>query len=88
MKKIISIFLPLILVGGILFTQEKDSSSDENSKKSNLFGRKSKDEAPKKDIILVKDPYTISDLNKIKSNFNSGKSGSLELLIEIYKDKN
>ena len=93
MKKIIPIFLPLVLVVGILFTQEEDSISSENTKKSGLFGRKSKNkttkkESPKKDIVLVKDPYTIDDLNKIKSNFNSGKSGSLELLIEIYKDKN
>jgi hypothetical protein len=88
MKKIISIFLPLILVGGILFSQEEGLLSERNSKKGGLFGKKSKDETPKKDIILIKDPYTIDDLNKIKSEFNSGKSGSLELLIEIYKDKN
>ena len=78
MKKIITIFLSVTLFGGILFTQEKGG----------LFGRKSKDETAKKDIILIKDPYTIDDLNKIESDFNSGKSGSLELLIEIYKDKN
>jgi HEAT repeat protein len=88
MKKIISIFLPLILVGGILFSQEEGLSSEGKSKKGGLFGKKSKDETPKKDIILIKDPYTADDLNKIKSEFNSEKSGSLELLIEIYKDKN
>ena len=64
MKKIITIFLSVTLFGGILFTQEKGG----------LFGRKSKDETAKKDIILIKDPYTIDDLNKIESDFNSGKS--------------
>ena len=42
----------------------------------------------KEDIILVKDPYTFDDLNKLKSNFNSGSSKARDTLIEIYKDKN
>ena len=40
------------------------------------------------DIILVKDPFTMDDINKLQKDFNSGKSGSLEKLIGIYKDKN
>jgi len=41
MKKIIPIFLPLVLVVGILFTQEEDSISSENTKKSGLSFAKS-----------------------------------------------
>lgn len=81
MKKIILIILPLILFTGIIF-------SEEDNKRGGLFSRKSSESSEKKDIILVKDPYTMDDLNKIRSDFNSQKSGSLELLIEIYKDKN
>ena len=40
------------------------------------------------DIILVKDPFTMDDINKLQKDFNSGKSGTLEKLIGIYKDKN
>ena len=40
------------------------------------------------DIILVKDPFTMDDLSKLQKDFNSGKSGTLEKLIGIYKDKN
>ena len=81
MKKIILIILPLILFTGTIFTQE-------DNKRGGLFNRKSSELSEKKDIILVKDPYTMDDLNKIRSDFNSQKAGSLELLIEIYKDKN
>ena len=81
MKKIILIILPLILFTGTIF-------SEEDNKRGGLFSRKSSESSDKKDIILVKDPYTMDDLNKIRSDFNSQKSGSLELLIEIYKDKN
>ena len=87
MKKIILIILPLILIVGLIYPEDDGSSLGEE-KRSGLFGRKSKDSSSKKDIILVKDPYTMDDLNKIRSDFNSQKSGSLELLIEIYKDKN
>jgi len=40
----------------------------------------------KKDIILIKDPYTLDDLEKLKTDYFSGKSGSLENLISIYQD--
>ena len=41
----------------------------------------------KKDIILIKDPYTLDDLEKLKTDYFSGKSGSLENLISIYQDQ-
>ena len=39
-------------------------------------------------IILVKDPYTIEDINKLNKSFQSGKDQALETLIAISKDKN
>ena len=45
--------------------------------------------AKKKSAVLFKDPYTIEDINKLETSFNSAKKGkSLESLIEISKDKN
>ena len=51
-----------------------------------LFSRNNTDE--NKDVILIKDPYTLDDLEKMKADFYSEKAGSLEALINIYKDKN
>ena len=51
-----------------------------------LFNRNNTDE--NKDVILIKDPYTLDDLEKMKADFYSEKAGSLEALINIYKDKN
>ena len=39
-------------------------------------------------IILIKDPYTIEDINKLNKSFQSGKDQALETLIAISKDKN
>ena len=39
-------------------------------------------------IVLVKNPYTIEDINKLNISFQSGKGQSLETLIAISKDKN
>ena len=41
----------------------------------------------KKDVILIKDPYTLDDLEKLKTDFFSDKSGALENLISIYQDQ-
>ena len=71
MKKIISLFL-LIFLSSLCLPQ--------------LFSKKTTKE-DKKDIILVKDPYTLDDLEKLKANFFSEKKGSLEALIKIYQDK-
>ena len=38
--------------------------------------------------VLFKDPYTIEDINKLETSFQSGKEQALETLIEISKDKN
>ena len=74
------------------------SEEKEEKEKKEKRGRKKRDKTPKdskkskkskkEDIILVKDPYTFDDLNKLKSNFNSGSSKARDTLIEIYKDKN
>ena len=53
---------------------------------SQLFNNDKK-EKNKEDLILVKDPYTLDDLEALKTDFFSEKSGSLEVLIEIYRDK-
>ena len=45
-------------------------------------------DAKQKDIILVKDPYTMDDLNKLKSDFMSELPEARDILIAIYKDKN
>jgi len=39
-------------------------------------------------IILIKDPYTMDDLNKYRQEFNSDLPGATDILIAIYKDKN
>ena len=44
--------------------------------------------AKKDSIVLVKDPYTIEDINKLEVSFFSGKKQAVETLIEISKDKN
>ena len=44
--------------------------------------------AKKKSAVLYKDPYTIEDINKLETSFQSGKEQALETLIEISKDKN
>jgi len=44
--------------------------------------------AKKKSAVLHKDPYTIEDINKLTTSFQSGKKNALESLIEISKDKN
>ena len=36
-----------------------------------------------KSVILVQDPYTIEDINKLEVSFHSGKEKALESLIEI-----
>ena len=41
-----------------------------------------------KSALLFKDPYTIEDINKLETSFQSGKGQALEILIEISKDKN
>ena len=41
-----------------------------------------------KSAVLFKDPYTIEDINKLETSFQSGKDKALETLIEISKDKN
>ena len=39
-------------------------------------------------IILIQDPYTMDDLLKLKSKFNSNLPEATDELIAIYKDKN
>ena len=79
------------LISLMCIAQEIENISDDSSNQETKrrWGRnKSNNENTQKDIILVKDPYTLDDMDKFKTNFYSGKSESLEKLIEIYKDKN
>ena len=71
MKKMISLFLLIFLSSLCLPGPFSNNTTKEN----------------KKDIILVKDPYTLDDLEKLRADFFSEKSGSLEALIKIYGDK-
>ena len=92
MKKIISLSLVFFLWTPCV-SQEIENLPTDNETKAPVEEKKRKstrckEKETKEDIILVKDPYTLDDLSKLKTNFNSGKSGSLETLIKIYKDKN
>ena len=92
MKKIISLSLVFFLWTPCV-SQEIENLPTDNETKTPVEEKKrkstrGKEKETKEDIILVKDPYTLDDLSKLKTNFNSGKSGSLETLIKIYKDKN
>ena len=72
MTKNISLFLLISLIPSLCLAQ--------------LFSNDKKDKS-KENLILVKDPYTLDDLETFKADFYSGKSGSLETLIAIYRDK-
>lgn len=54
-------------------------------KKSKRLSEKNKEPKP---IILVKDPYTLDDINKLSIAFVSGKKNSLQTLIAVATDKN
>ena len=54
-------------------------------KKSKRLSKKNKESKP---IILVKDPYTLDDINKLAIAFTSGKKNSLQTLIAVAIDKN
>ena len=54
-------------------------------KKSKRLSKKNKESKP---IILVKDPYTLDDINKLAIAFTSGKKNSLQTLIAVAVDKN
>ena len=71
-------------------SEEKEEKEKRGRKKRDKTPKDNKDskKSKKEDIILIKDPYTMDDLNKLKSNFNSGLSKARDTLIEIYKDKN
>ena len=102
MQKIICLSIAFCLFWNPCFSQDTENisspnQSEEKEKKEKRI-RKKREKTPKdnkdskkskkEDIILIKDPYTMDDLNKLKSNFNSGLSKARDTLIEIYKDKN
>ena len=74
MKKII-----YLLIVSLIF------SLSYGEKKSRRLSKKEKEPKP---IILVKDPYTLDDVNKLAIAFSSGKKNSIQTLIAIAKDKN
>jgi len=88
MKRIISLSLVFFLWIPCVAQEIENLPTDNKIKKSRREKSKDKDKESKKDIILIKDPYTLDDLNHLQNDFNSSKSGALETLIEIYKDKN
>ena len=72
MTKNISLFLLIFLLNSLCLPQLFSSDKKEKNKD---------------DIILIKDPYTLDDLEKMKADFFSEKAGSLEALIDVYRDK-
>ena len=99
MQKIICLSIAFCLFWNPCFSQDTENISSPNqSEEKEKRSRKKREKTPKdnkdskkskkEDIILVKDPYTLDDLSKLKSNFNSGSSKARDTLIEIYKDKN
>ena len=74
MKKIIYLLI-FCLICSVGFSQ----------KKSKRLSKKNKESKP---IILVKDPYTLDDINKLAIAFTSGKKNSLQTLIAVAIDKN
>ena len=86
MIRIISFFLVFFLWVPCFAQEVENLSSDNKPKKSRREKSKEESSQSNKDIILVKDPYTLDDLNHLQADFNSNKEGALKTLIEIYKD--
>ena len=74
MKKIIYLLIACFLL-----------SLSFGERKSKRKAKKTKESKP---IILVKDPYTLDDVNKLSIAYSSGKKNSLQTLIAVAKDKN
>lgn len=73
MKKVLHIFIIIVLISSITFAK-KD--------------RKNRKKSSKDSIVQLRDSYTFEDIEKLKDSYNSGKEKSFKTLVKIFQDDN